>query len=373
MVPRTFGPALMASIILLRSCRASPNVIGARSFRLGQGDSRRWASTNSIFKSYLVAPQELFNVLKGQRTATASSRVIPLCASWFLPNDEQKRTGWKVFEERRIPNARFFDIDDIKDHESSYPHMLPTAEGFAESMSGLGLKRDDYLVVYDSYEQGIFSAPRVAFTLKVFGHSRVHILNNFKLWVDQGYPTESGKLAPELWEKSTYPIPNINPDRVACFRDVRSIAQDFKKAGSEKTQIIDARSAGRFSGSIPEPRPTISSGHVPGSFNIPLPEILDPNTKAFLPKDELRKLFMSKGLDPSKRIVSSCGTGVMAAALDVALGEADFGAEENRRVYDGSWTYVPSPSCMSFSGANLHYREYAQRVKPEEGLIIKQA
>ena len=373
MVPRTFGPALMASIILLRSCRASPNVVGVRSFGLGQGCSRRWASTNSIFKSYLVAPRELFNVLQDQQTTPTSSKVIPLCASWFLPNDEHKRTGRKVFEGRRIPNARFFDIDDIKDHESSYPHMLPTAEGFAESMSELGLKRDDHLVVYDSHEQGIFSAPRVAFTLKIFGHSRVHILNNFKLWVDEGYPTESGKPAPELWEKSTYPIPNINPDRVACFRDVRSIAQDFTKADSEKIQIIDARSSGRFSGSTPEPRPSISSGHIPGSFNVPLPEILDPNTKAFLPKEELQKLFRSKGLDPTKRIVSSCGTGVMAAALDVALEEAEFGAEEDRRVYDGSWTYVPSPSCVSSPDADLYDREYAQRIKPAEGLIVKGA
>ena len=215
--------------------------------------------------------------------------------------------------------------------------MLPTAEAFAEAMSGLGLRRDDCLLVYDSYEQGIFSAPRVAFTLKVFGHPQVHILNNFKLWVDQGYPTESGA-AQETWEKTTYPVPSINPDRVACFRDVKSIAQDYTKPGSEKTQVIDARSPGRFSGASPEPRPTISSGHIPGSFNVPLPDILDPNTKAFLPKDKLRKVFESKGLDPRKHIVNSCGTGVMAAALDVALAEAEFGSEEKRRVYDGSWT-----------------------------------
>ena len=127
---------------------------------------------------------------------------------------------------------------------------------------------------------------------------------------------------------------------------MKSIAQEFSTAGSEKTQIIDARSPGRFSGSAPEPRPTISSGHIPGSFNVPLPDILDPNTKTFLPKNELRELFKSKGLEPTKHIISSCGTGVMAAALDVALEEAEFGAEDNRRVYDGSWTYVSSFSLV---------------------------
>lgn len=314
----------------------------------------RYSSTNSTLRSYLVTPREFLEALERQN-AKDSSRVIPLCAAWFLPNDELKRTGRKVFEERRVPSARFFDIDEIKDPDSPYPHMLPTAEGFAEAMTNLGLTRDDCLVVYDSYEQGIFSAPRVAFTLKVFGHPQVHILNNFKLWVDEGYPTESGKEGTvSSSSRSRYPVPSIDPDRVASFRDVRMVAQNYTNPDSEKIQIVDARSAGRFNGTASEPRPTISSGHIPGSFNVPLPEILDSQTKAFLPKDALRKVFESKGLDTETPIISSCGTGVMAAALDVALEEADFALQKHRRVYDGSWT------------------EYAQRVKPGEGLIIKQ-
>jgi thiosulfate/3-mercaptopyruvate sulfurtransferase len=297
--------------------------------------SIRYSSTSSPLTSYLVSPKELSGALSSS-PKDDGSRIIPLCAAWFLPNDPQKRTGQKVFEEKRIPTALFFDIDAVKDESSPYPHMLPTAEGFAKAMSNLGIKRDDRLVVYDSAELGIFSAPRAAWTLKVFGHPHVHILNNFRLWLEQGLPTESGK-AKDL-EQTSYPIPDFNPDRVASFRDIKLLAKEFGKESAENVQIIDARSAGRFSGKESEPRPGLSSGHIPGSYNVPLPEILDPNTKAFLPANELRKVFEGKGLDPAQPIITTCGTGVMAAALDAALAEANFGEESNRKVYDGSWT-----------------------------------
>ncbi|MCJ1414779.1 hypothetical protein MMC32_001107 [Xylographa parallela] len=283
----------------------------------------------------------------------STSRIVPLCAAWFLPNDPQARTGRKVFAQRRIPGARFLDIDAVKDNDSPYPHMLPTAERFAQAMSELGLKRDDDLVVYDTQELGIFSAPRVAWMLRVFGHPKFHILNNFKLWVEQGYPTDTGEPLSEIQESTNYPVPTFDVDRVITFRGVRDIVKEQGREGSEGVQIIDARSAGRFSGSEPEPRPGLSSGHMPGSINLPLSEILDPKTKAFLPEEELRKVFQSKGLDPEKPIVTTCGTGVMAAALDTALQAAQFGARVDRRVYDGSWT------------------EWAQRGSESDGLIEK--
>ena len=299
--------------------------------------SIRFSSTNgSPFKSYLITPKELSAALS-ESPKDSKSRIIPMCASWFLPNDPQGRTGLKVFEQKRIPNAVFFDIDAVKDDSSPYPHMLPTAEAFASAMSDLGLKKTDRVVVYDSAELGIFSAPRAAWTLKVFGHPNVHILNNFKIWVQDGYPTESGNIK-AIEEKTTYPEPSINPDRVACFRDVKSAAKDNDKEGEDKFQILDARSPGRFSGRDPEPRPGLSSGHIPGSINLPLQEILDSTNKAFLSAEELRKVFEKAGLDPETPIIASCGTGVMACALDAALGEAKFGEEVFRRVYDGSWT-----------------------------------
>lgn len=325
----------MEFILFRTTCQAM------RSVRLQVLSTRRlsvrFASSNGgPFKSYLITPKELSTALS-ETSKDSSSRIIPLCSSWFAPNDPECRTGMNVFKQKRLPNAVFFDINEVKDASSVYPHMLPTAEEFAAAMSNLGLRKTDRIVVYDSVELGIFSAPRAAWTLKVFGHPSVHILNNFKIWVQDGFPTESGEMD-EVGEQTKYPVPSINPDRVACFRDVKSAAKDYGNENTERVQIIDARSPGRFIGKDPEPRPGVSSGHVPGSINLPLAEILDPTTKAFLPSEELKKLFESKGLDPKLPIITTCGTGVMACALDAALGQANFGDESDRKVYDGSWT-----------------------------------
>lgn len=228
--------------------------------------------------------------------------------------------------------------------------MLPSPSVFAASMRALGIRRDDSIVVYDSAELGIFSAPRVAWTLRVFGHDGVHILNNYKLWVEEGYPVESGEQA--AFEESSYPEPELDGSKVAAFEQVKEIAKDLHKEGSEGVQILDARSLGRWKGTEPEPRPGLSSGHIPGSISVPVPELLDPTTKTLLPADQLKKIFEAKGLDPSKPIISSCGTGVTASVIDAALTEAGY-SERYRRVYDGSWT------------------EWAQRVRPSDNLIVK--
>lgn len=273
---------------------------------------------------------------------STAPRVIPLCATWFLPNDPHERTGVQEFKRIRIPGARFFDIDQIKDHESKYPHMLPTSEGFAEAMQDLGIRRDDGVVVYDSEEMGIFSAPRVAWTLRVFGHDNVHILNNFKLWVQEGYPTESGEPAP-ITEKSHYDVPAFNPDMVVKFAEMKTIGYDYGKEGADDVQILDARSKGRWEGTEPEPRRGLRSGHMPGSISLPFQELLHSDTKTILPKEELRKVFESKGVDPKIPIITSCGTGVTAAIIEAALAEAEFGRADDRRIYDGSWTYAFHP------------------------------
>ncbi|KAL8678284.1 MAG: hypothetical protein Q9224_007130, partial [Gallowayella concinna] len=288
---------------------------------------------------YIVTPKALSDALtKNVPTKISTSpRVIPLCAAWFLPNDPRGRTGHQVFKEKRIPSARFFDLDAVKDNDSPYPHMLPTAEDFAKAMEQIGIKQDDEVVVYDTQELGIFSAPRVAWTLKVFGHPGVHVLNNFRLWVEQGYPTESGEVEAPV-EPSYYPTPIIEASKVVGFTEMKEIARDVGKEGAEGIQVLDARSKGRWAGTDPEPRPGLSSGHMPGSINVPVPDLLDPKTGALLPGDDLRKVLESKGVDPEKPIISSCGTGVTAAVIDVALGEAGFGRPEMRRLYDGSWT-----------------------------------
>ncbi|KAI1173560.1 Rhodanese-like domain-containing protein [Nemania sp. FL0916] len=337
----------MASIAVFRSSRAAlpRQLLRQGHHRTSTMDARRALS------SYIVTPKELAAALKTSPPSPISTdpRIIPLCASWFLPNDS--RSGIEAFHAKRIPRARFFDLDKVKDKHSPYPHMLPAPQQFAQAMSALGIRKDDTVVVYDSHELGLFSAPRVGWTLRLFGHPSVHLLDNFKLWVDEGYPTESGNLY--TIECNPYPIPQLDESRVASYDEVREVALDYNKEGAEGIQIIDARPHGRFTGNAPEPREGLSSGHMPGSINIPFTDVLDPTTKTFLPKDQLKKLFEQKGLDPSKPIISSCGTGVTAVVIDTALGEAGYGSAETRKVYDGSWT------------------EWAQRVEPSDNLIIK--
>ncbi len=293
-------------------------------------------------QSYIVTPKELSSALGKDVQAEISSapRIIPLCAAWFLPNDSNRRTGQQVFKKKRIPSARFFDLDAVTDNDSPYPHMLPTAERFAEAMRELGIKRDDTVVVYDTEELGIFSAPRVGWTLKVFGHPDVHVLNNFKLWVAQGYPTESGEWKGPPEGPSDYPVPNMSTGMVAHFAEMLDIAKNDGKEGRDIIQILDARNEDRFAGTQPEPRPGLSSGHIPGSISLPANDLLDPQSGALRSGDQLAQIFVSKGIDPKRPIICSCGSGVTAAVIDAAMEEAKFGNAQNRRIYDGSWTLV---------------------------------
>lgn len=288
------------------------------------------------FSSYLVTPKELDEALKKNPPSSISTdpRVIPVCASWFMPNDE--RSGIQVFREQRIPKARFFDLDKVVDKRSPYPHMLPQAKHFAAAMSELGIRKEDVVVVYDTKELGIFSAPRVGWTFRIFGHPNVHILNNFRLWVDEGYPTESGEFYNV--ECCQYPIPQLDAGKVADFDHVKEVAQDHNKEGAEGVQVLDARPNGRFTGKDPEPREGLSSGHLPGSISIPFGELLDPTTKAYPSPEKLKGIFESKGVDPSKPIISSCGSGVTACVIETGLDVANYGSPDNRKVYDGSWT-----------------------------------
>ncbi|KAF1975600.1 thiosulfate sulfurtransferas-like protein [Bimuria novae-zelandiae CBS 107.79] len=313
------------------------------------GGGRRTMSQYTL-SSYIVTPAELDSALKKNVYSKLSTapRIIPLCASWFLPNDD--RSGIDTFKESRIPHARFFDLDEVKDQNSPYPHMLPSAKDFANAMGRLGIHKDDSVVVYDSKELGIFSAPRVAWTLKIFGHPNVHILNNFKIWCRDGFPTESGE--PKEVERVDYPVSELDKSKVAAFEEVKEIVKELGKEGAEEVQVLDARPAGRWAGTDPEPREGLSSGHMPQSINVAMSYLLHPEDKTLLPAAELKQILQKLGVDPSKPVISSCGTGVTAAIIDTALTEAGY-PKENRRIYDGSWT------------------EWAQRVQPTEGLIRK--
>jgi thiosulfate/3-mercaptopyruvate sulfurtransferase len=209
----------------------------------------------SSLSSYLVTPSELSSALKHNASKLSHEpRIIPLCASWFLPNDG--RNGYDTFLAQRIPHARFFDLDAVKDAHSPYPHMLPSADEFADAMRHLGIQKEDCVVVYDTKELGIFSAPRVGWTLSVFGHEKVHVLNNFRKWVEEGYPTESGEAKVE--ESCEYAVPKLHQEKVVSFEEVKEIASELGKEGAEEVQILDARSLGRWKGTDPEPREGMS-------------------------------------------------------------------------------------------------------------------
>ncbi|KAL6712428.1 hypothetical protein ACN47E_000305 [Coniothyrium glycines] len=338
--------------MFISSFRCSLRPISASSpLRLRiSSQARRAMSSHYTLDSYLVSPADLNSALQKNVHSKLSTapRVIPLCASWFLPNDA--RNGYDTFIQQRIPHARFFDLDKVKDLHSPYPHMLPSAEQFASAMRKLGIRREDSVVVYDTKELGIFSAPRVGWTLQVFGHPNVHVLNNFRKWVEEGYPTENGE--PKDPYPTEYAVPQLEESKVVAFEEVRDIAKELGKEGADEVQILDARSLGRWKGVDPEPREGLSSGHIPYSTSVPVSDLLDPESKALLPAAELQAIFKAKGVHPNKPIINSCGTGVTAAVIDAALTEAGY-PTQHRRLYDGSWT------------------EWAQRVKPGEGLIRK--
>lgn len=205
------------------------------------------------FSTYVITPSQLALALDANPPLTAAHvpRVIPISAEWFMPNDVRK--GHSEFLLQRIPTARFFDLDGIKDDASPYPHMLPPAPVFASAMCKLGITRADTVVVYDSPSLGIFSAPRVAWTLRVFGHPKVHLLNNFMVWVEEGLPVEKGPSAHV--EPTVYAEHEPDLRMVADFEEVRELAELRLGGGASAVQVLDARPGGRFRGVEPEPRP----------------------------------------------------------------------------------------------------------------------
>jgi thiosulfate/3-mercaptopyruvate sulfurtransferase len=242
-------------------------------------------------------------------------------ASWYMPGE--KRDPKAEFEAAHIPGAVFFDIDAIADHATDLPHMLPSAEEFARAAGALGIGNDRMVVVYDG--SGIFSAPRVWWMLKAMGHDQVKVLDGgFPKWKREGYAVESGPAKIRAANFSAAPVPGI----MRNFDEVVGIVRD------RSAQVVDARSPGRFSGSEAEPRPGVRGGHMPGAANVHFRTLLTPDG-TFKPRAQLRDIFAGAGIDPQKPVVTTCGTGVTAAILKLALD--DLGATDVA-LYDGSWT-----------------------------------
>jgi thiosulfate/3-mercaptopyruvate sulfurtransferase len=248
------------------------------------------------------------------------SNVVVVDGSYFLPT--VKRDALAEYGAGHIPGAVFFDIETVCDDSTDLPHMLPGPKHFGEAASALGIADTDTIVVYDSV--GFFSAARVWWTFRIFGAKNVRILDGgLPKWKSEGHPLESGetKRTPRTFNA------DMNVNAVATLADVRMIVVD----GS--AQIVDARSAERFKGTAPEPRPGLRSGHIPGSFNVPSEKVVQDGRLAS--RDHIRKAFVSAGVDLDKPIVTTCGSGVTAAILAFALEAL---GKEPQALYDGSWS-----------------------------------
>lgn len=246
-------------------------------------------------------------------------KVRVLDASWYMPAD--KRDPAKEFEAAHIPGAGFYDIDALSDHASPLPHMLPPPGQFARDAGALGIGDGDMIVVYDT--AGLFSAARVWFAFKAMGHDKVAVLDGgLPAWKAAGGSLEGGAANPRPANFTARPNP-------ALVRDF-----DGVKAALGNTQVLDARSAPRFEGIEPEPRAGLKSGHMPGAANLPYRAVLTSDGRL---KDDaaLQKLFSEKGVDLRAPIITSCGSGVTAAIVMLALEK--LGARQVA-VYDGSWT-----------------------------------
>jgi thiosulfate/3-mercaptopyruvate sulfurtransferase len=250
-----------------------------------------------------------------------SPGVTVVDGSWFMPSEG--RSGRAEFLERHIPGAVFFDIDEIADRTTDLPHMLPKPEAFAQAAGALGLSRDIDIVVYDTY--GVRAAARVWWTLRVMGFSRVHVLDGgFNAWLVEGRPTEAREPKP----RPVTVDPAFDAELVRDLEEVRGLIA----SGAER--IVDARSAARFRGEAPEPRAGLRSGHMPGAANVPF-ELVGAADGRLRSAVELKDVFESAGVDLARPIVTTCGSGVTASVLALALARLGL---DRVAVYDGSWT-----------------------------------
>jgi thiosulfate/3-mercaptopyruvate sulfurtransferase len=252
--------------------------------------------------------------------ADADLRVVD--ATWYLPH--LKRDARAEYLAAHIPGAVFFDIDAIKDPTSSLPHMLPGAADFARAVGALGVGEGDHVVVYGG-RNGIASA-RVWWTFRVFGHDRVTVLDGgLATWRAEGRPIATGPASPVARPFTA----RFHPELV---RDLAAMRANLEH---RREQVVDARSAGRFAGREPEPRPGLRGGHIPGSRNLPYEGLFHAADGTLLEPDALRGAFAAAGVSVDKPVVTTCGSGVSAAVLALALyrlGRTDV------PVYDGSWT-----------------------------------
>ncbi len=254
------------------------------------------------------------------RAACDRPEVVILDASWHLP--AARRNGAAEFELGHIPGAAFYSIDDVADPDSPLPHMVPDADAFAAAVGALGVGTGDHVVCYAT--DGIGTAPRAWWMFRLFGHVRVSVLDGgLPDWIAAGGALARGPAQPQRRPFRAA----LDPSRI---RDLAAVRSNLETAAE---LIVDARTAGRFAGTEPEPRPGLRSGHVPGSVNLPYSTLLD--GPRMLPPDALRDRLAAAGVAGDRRPVLTCGSGVSACTLALGLTLA---GRDDWSVYDGSWS-----------------------------------
>ncbi|KAI5072265.1 hypothetical protein GOP47_0012371 [Adiantum capillus-veneris] len=272
----------------------------------------------------------------------SESNIKVVDASWYMPSDN--RNPYQEYKACHIPKALFFDVDGVVDPTSNLPHMLPTEDAFAAAVSALGIRNTDTIVVYDG--KGIFSAARVWWMFRTFGHQNVFVLDGglpgwraTGLSIEDNTPEEllakiqeASQVVKKVYQGEQVLEPSfkakLQPDFVWSVEQVKANINDTKRV------LVDARSKARFDGVVPEPRKGIRGGHVPGSKCVPFNEVLK-DGGTLLEKEELRSKFDKAGVSLTSPIVTSCGTGVTSCVLALALHRL---GKNDVAVYDGSWT-----------------------------------
>ena len=243
--------------------------------------------------------------------------------TWHMPGSGLDAI--EIFKEKHIPNAIFVDLEEISDQKSDLPHMMPQENYFSEKISSLGINNTDQLIIYDMY--GMFSAARIWFMFKAFGHKNVSLLNGgLPEWINS-----NGEISNKIkkYKKSNYKAV-LNKSLIVNYEDV------LDNIKSNKYNLLDARSPERFLGRNNEPRPGMKSGHIPKSKNLFFNNLINQDSKKFLNKKEIKNIINNLEIDDKKEIICSCGSGVTACILKFAIELID--KDKNIKIYDGSWS-----------------------------------
>ncbi|MGH7562617.1 MAG: sulfurtransferase [Gemmatimonadales bacterium] len=258
---------------------------------------------------------------QGAAAGPPAGPLVVIDGSWYLPS--AGRDPGAEFEAGHVPGAVFWDLDRLSDRSTDLPHMLPRPDELGRMIGDLGIGNDTRVVVYDGSGSNL-SAARVWWTLRVAGHDAVAVLDGgLGAWRAAGLPLERGARVPEPRRFSVRFLPEL----VASQDDVRALL------GAPDVALVDARSAGRFTGTEPEPRTGLRRGHVPGAKNLPFGELVGPDG-LMLPEAGLRQRFAEAGVDLGGRVIASCGSGVTACTLALALERL---GHRSWAIYDGSW------------------------------------